>query len=246
MSAKANTNVPTIPSIVSDLAGGISVASSTQNAYWLALALLSFFIIIPTYHAAVPGTPAYYELPFNLPHFDPKWFSFVSLLVLSGLTVAFAAAESNLVKSQVLAKKTIRDIWGPTRRVASRWPSWMSSGSRSDARVVDDPQHLPLPGHQDDGAGSLDRSSGDGLVLRREPLLPLWTDVARVDSPCADRLRHRSGHRRRDARHRRSVRTPLRLWGPEPHSERPTTCGQPVGCSRPRARSRARHFRRRG
>jgi len=112
MADEPQTNEPTIPSIVSDLAGGMSTASETQNAYWLALALLSFFVIIPTYHAAVPGTPAYYELPFSLPGLDPKWFSCVSLLVLSGLIVAFAAAEANLVKSQVLARRTIHDIWG--------------------------------------------------------------------------------------------------------------------------------------
>ncbi len=122
--------IPTIPSVVSDLAGGISTASATQNTYWLALALFSFFIIIPTYHPAAQGSGAYYELPFSLSGLDPKWFSSVSLLVLSGLIVAFAAAESNLVGVRSLRERPSTASGARTMPNSGRWPTWTHSESR--------------------------------------------------------------------------------------------------------------------
>ena len=99
-----------IPEVINDLAGGISSAADVQNAYWLALALFSIFIIVPTYlpkGTADDPTPRY-QLPFNLPDLNPRWFVCISLILLCGLIVAFCAAQANLIRSETLARKVLK------------------------------------------------------------------------------------------------------------------------------------------
>ena len=106
-----------IPDIIRNLAGGISAASEVQNAYWLALAVASVFVMLPKANYDKDNALISFSLPFSLPEVPPAWFGLVSVLLLSGLTVAFCAAQANLIRSETLARGVLEEYWQPTTDV---------------------------------------------------------------------------------------------------------------------------------
>lgn len=96
-----------VPDLVKSLADGISTAVTVQTRYWLALALASLFVIVPQYSWDATSGAESVKLPLGLPSVNPAWFALVSVLLLSTLVVAFAAAEAHLVRTYALARKMI-------------------------------------------------------------------------------------------------------------------------------------------
>jgi len=93
-----------IPQVVKDFAAGISEGGEVQNRYWIALAIASFFVL-------VPGAPTdgRIQVPFGLPDVEATWFALFALVLLSALSLTFAAAQAHLVRSLELAHQVLRD-----------------------------------------------------------------------------------------------------------------------------------------
>lgn len=102
------------PQLTKDLAEAVSGAAEVQNKYWIAVAIISLFVLIPRPEAA----GAEVKLPFELPAVRADWFMLVGVLLLGVLITAFAAAQAHLVRTQRLARGMLQSCDGD--RIAAR------------------------------------------------------------------------------------------------------------------------------
>jgi len=92
-----------IPQVVKDFAEGVSEGGEVQNRYWIALAVASFFVLVP--EMAPDGTVV---MPFGLPHVEGTWFALLAVLLLSALSLTFAASHAHLIRALELAHQVLR------------------------------------------------------------------------------------------------------------------------------------------
>lgn len=104
-----------LPPVVRDLAAAVSASVEVQNRYWLALAVASLFAVVPETRGPEPGHVA---LPFGLPTVDASWFALLMVLLLSGLSVAFATAQAHTIRAGQLAYRVIERLPREERLVA--------------------------------------------------------------------------------------------------------------------------------
>lgn len=96
-----------IPPIVKELADAVSTAVEVQNRYWLALAGAGVFVLVPQIQGEANGSVPTIPLPFGLPNVDQSWFALLAIFLLSALSIAFAAAQTHVIRTQRLAHRIL-------------------------------------------------------------------------------------------------------------------------------------------
>ena len=90
--------------LIKELARAASVQTQVSNRSWLAL--ISVFVV-----ALLPRTQvAEFTLPFGLGPVSATWFHFVMFSLLVVLGIAFAAAQAQQVRAQLLANYALREL----------------------------------------------------------------------------------------------------------------------------------------
>lgn len=86
-----------IPEVVKTLAGAVSGATRVQNRYWMALIVVSLYVLIPRSPLSSAETVKV-SLPFGLGDVAHSWFFATSTLILGVLLIVFCAAQVHLVR----------------------------------------------------------------------------------------------------------------------------------------------------
>ncbi len=94
-----------ISSIVKDLAEAASKQTEVANRYWLFMAVICLFVLIP--RPSSLGNNSLLKLPLDLGEVEIRYYYLVLLILVSVLTISFCSAHAQVIRVQFLFDRAI-------------------------------------------------------------------------------------------------------------------------------------------
>ncbi len=94
-----------IPSVVKDLAEAASKQTEVANKYWIYMAIICLFVLIPKPIGLEKNSLL--KLPLDLGEVETRYYYLVLLILVSVLTISFCSAHAQVIRVQFLFDRAI-------------------------------------------------------------------------------------------------------------------------------------------